>query len=482
MRLPAGFPDRVRPLFPEDGAEFSAFLASFDEPSAQGLRANPARIGRDALRALLPRLGEPEALGDVPWCPDGLLLGSGAAPGRHPLHEAGLYYVQEPSAMLPAEVLAPQPGERVLDLCAAPGGKSVQIAAKMGGEGFLLANDLHEDRARALARNLERCGATNAAVTAASPERLADRLPGFFDRILVDAPCSGEGMLRRDPASAGRWASYADGRCRREQDAILDAADALLAPGGRLVYSTCTFEREEDEDAVAAFLDRHPEYLLEPVAKAPGVSDALDLPPGRGLTAAARIWPHRAPGDGHFCACLEKPGERPDPAARRHASASGGLMPASLVAFTRFAEETLEDAAAERFAAWIAGARFARLDGDHVHVLPTTPPDLSGLRVLKRGFHLGALEEGRGGLRFAPSHSLALVLAPGEARRSVDLPVEDGTALRYLKGETLSVPGSGLSDAGGWAAATVLGYPIGWLRPMGNGMFKNLHPPGWRRT
>jgi 16S rRNA C967 or C1407 C5-methylase (RsmB/RsmF family) len=482
--LPPAFVACLRPRFPEDGTEFADFLASFDAPYAAGIRAVPPRMSREGLRALLPAMGEAGPLGDVPWCPDGLAIRPDATPGRHPLHDAGLFYLQEPSAMLPVEVLAPRPGERVLDLCAAPGGKSVQIAARMAGEGFLLANDLHEDRARALVRNLERCGATNAAVTVSSPDRLAARFPSYFDRVLVDAPCSGEGMFRRDPGSTGRWAQYADGSCRREQDAILDSADELLKPGGRLVYSTCTFSPDEDEETVAAFLDRHSGYRLVPIAKTGGMSDAFDL--GRGLSAAARIWPHRAPGDGHFCACLEKAGETSGASGstRGPNPESGAFAPlgaAERDAFRRFAAPVLTEEALERFGGWIAGDRHAALSGGHVHVLPCAT-DLSRLHVLKRGFHLGTFEVDRKGLRFVPSHSFALVLTRADLLRAVELPVEDGTALRYLKGETVSAfEPDGPLDASGFAVATVMGFPLGWLKPMGAGQFKNLYPPGWRR-
>ena len=476
MKIPEGFVERVRPLF-EDEGEFLAFLSSFDDLPGTGVRANPPRMDRESLRALLPVMGEPAPVGDVPWCRDGLLLSPDSALGRHPLHEAGLFYLQEPSAMLPVEALDPQPGERVLDLCAAPGGKSVQIAARMAGEGFLLANDRNEDRARALVRNLERCGVTNAAVVVEDPDRLADRLAGAFDRVLVDAPCSGEGMFRRDPGAASRWAEYADGRCRDQQDAILDAADRLLAPGGRLVYSTCTFSIDENEGTVEAFLARHPGYCPVAVPKSGSISDAFDL--GCGLSAAARVWPHRAPGDGHFCACLEKAGER---TARNENVPLARLAPATVDAFRRIAETLLVPPARDRLALWLTGGRSATISGDHIHVLPSAPLDLAGLHVLKRGFHFGSLQEDRHGLRFEPSHSLALVLRREELLRVVDLSVEDGTALRYLKGETLTV--DELDEplaAGGTAAACVMGYPIGWVRPMGRGMFKNLYPPGWRR-
>jgi NOL1/NOP2/sun family putative RNA methylase len=482
VKLPDGFVDRVRPLFAEE-EDFRDFLSSFDHPPRAGVRANPPRMNREDLRLLLGagQAGPPD-FADVPWCRDGLLIPQDHAFGRHPLHDAGLFYLQEPSAMLPVEVLDPHPGDRVLDLCAAPGGKSVQIAARLGGEGFLLANDVSEDRARALVRNLERCGVTCAAVVVADPDRLADRLPAFFDRILVDAPCSGEGMFRRDPSSISRWAEFADGRCRTLQDAILDAADRLLSPGGRLVYSTCTFEADEDEETIAAFLDRHADYRLLAIRKSTGLSDALDL--GRGLSAAARIWPHRAPGDGHFCAALEKEGSVVLPSNVAHDSSASfaSLAPEAVDAFRRFAEPVLAPSTAERLAVWLSGERHATLDGDHVHVLPTPPPDLSGLRVLKRGFHFGSLQTDRKGLRFEPSHSLALILSGDAALRAVDLSVEDGTALRYLKGETVSVEETGPPlEAGGTAIARVLGFPVGWLRPMGRGMFKNLYPPGWRR-
>ena len=272
------------------GAEYPAFLASLERPRAVALRWSP-------------RCGEPPHMdfqGErVPWEPLGWYYDPEARPGLHPYHEAGAYYLQEASAMAPVVLLDPQPGEFVLDMCSAPGGKSTQIAGRMGGEGFLLCNEYSPKRAKILSRNIERLGIANALVTNETPAALAKRLPGFFDRVLVDAPCSGEGMFRKEEAAVTDWSQETVEMCARRQAEILDAAAELLAPGGRLVYSTCTFAPEEDEGAVAEFLQRHPDFVPEEV-DAPW----FDAVPNGGF----RLWPHKLLGEGHFAAVLRKMG------------------------------------------------------------------------------------------------------------------------------------------------------------------------------
>ena len=270
------------------GAEYPEFLKSLERPRAVALRFNPLKGETHQL----PFVGE-----QVPWEPRGYYYDPASRPGLHPYHEAGVYYLQEASAMSAVALLDPKPGEKICDLCAAPGGKSTQIAGRMLGQGLLLCNEYSPARAKILARNIERMGVANAIVTNEKTERLAAKLPGFFDRVLVDAPCSGEGMFRKEEAAVTDWSQQTVEMCAARQAEILDNAARLLKPGGRLVYSTCTFAPEENEQTVAAFLDRHPEFAPERV-------DAPWFTPGEQGTY--RMWPHKLRGEGHFGAVLRK--------------------------------------------------------------------------------------------------------------------------------------------------------------------------------
>ena len=270
------------------GDEYDEYLRSLQRPRAVALRFNPLKGDIP----VLPFVGEP-----VPWEPMGYYYDPDSRPGLHPYHEAGVYYLQEASAMASAALLEPQPGEIILDLCAAPGGKSTQIAGRMQGKGLLVSNEINQKRAKVLSRNIERLGIGNAVVTGEAPAALADRFPGFFHRIMVDAPCSGEGMFRKEEAAITDWSEENVEMCARRQAEILDCAAVMLRPGGRLVYSTCTFAPQEDEEAVEAFLARHPEFEAEPV-NAPWFQESR---PGM-----YRLWPHKLLGEGHFAAVLRK--------------------------------------------------------------------------------------------------------------------------------------------------------------------------------
>lgn len=293
------------------GDEYAAFAATCSEPRTHGLRVNRLKTDPAALAARLGMATDP-----VPWTADGLYFPATLRPGRHPLHAAGLYYMQEPSAMAVAPLLAPRPGERVLDLAAAPGGKATHLAALMENRGLLVANEIHPARARSLLENVERMGITCAVVLNERPERLAQRLPAFFDRILVDAPCSGEGMFRKLPEACDSWRPDLPASCARVQGQILDQAVAMLRPGGLLVYSTCTFAPEENEEVVLRLLTRHPELRLLGLPPLPGIAPARpdwttdpDRAAALGLDRAGRLWPHRLRGEGHFVTLLEKRGE-----------------------------------------------------------------------------------------------------------------------------------------------------------------------------
>jgi len=358
-RLPEAFRGKMVRLLGE--AEAQAFFAGYGRPRAVGLRANTLKVAPERLAALLPF-----KLAPVPWCAEGFVLeteaetaeeadaaedaeAAGAAadgagedpgeteyetdstPGKHPLHAAGLYYMQDPSAMYPAAQLGARPGERVLDLCAAPGGKTTQLGAAMGGRGVLIANEYEGKRAKVLSENVERLGLVNCVILNESPERLRRRFPEYFDRILVDAPCSGEGMFRKDPSIISHWKETLPASCARTQLALLEAAAEMLAPGGTLVYSTCTFSPEENERVVEALLARRPELTLKPMRHAGGVAPGVPAwseTKNPALAGTARLWPHRLRGEGHFAAMMEKRGAPSGPpaakAAARRKSAPGG--------------------------------------------------------------------------------------------------------------------------------------------------------------
>ena len=416
------------------GAEYPAFLASLERPRAVALRLNPLKC--DTVPAL-PFLGAP-----VPWEPMGYYYDPAARPGLHPYHEAGVYYLQEASAMSAVALLDPQPGETICDLCAAPGGKTTQIAGRMRGEGLLLANEFSPARAKILSRNIERMGVANAIVTNEKTGNLAKRLPGFFDRVLVDAPCSGEGMFRKEEAAVTDWSQETVEMCAARQAEILDNAAKLLKPGGRLVYSTCTFAPEEDELAVAAFLERHPEFRPEAV-EAPWFE--------AGENASYRMWPHKLLGEGHFGAVLRKlEGEEPEIPLE-----SGQRMPKPWLEFA--AQTGIRLPAGE-----------ALCFGDRLYWMPENTPALKGLRVLRPGLELGELKKDR----LEPAHALALWLR--DAGQTVPLSASGPEIQSYLHGDVL--PGT----ARGWCLVTVDGYSIGWGKGDGR-QIKNHYPKGLRR-
>lgn len=458
MKLPSEFLIKMEKLLGEK--EYAKFLESYGQPRHYGLRVNTLKLSVGEFLKISPFRLEP-----VPWTPDGFYYAEGESPGRHPYYHAGLYYIQEPSAMLPGQVLGALPGERVLDLCAAPGGKTVQIAAAMKGEGLLVANDINADRVKALVKNIELCGVRNAIVLNETPEKLAQRFGGWFDRILVDAPCSGEGMFRKDEDAARSWESFKCEVCSGMQRDILRCVDKLLKPGGTLVYSTCTFSPEEDEAMVARFLDENRDYEVVKIPEIAGIEGGRpQWAGGRGeLAGAARLWPHRVRGEGHFVAGLRKAaGSGGRHGAQRQAYAAGYLSGADLpAAYTEFVRQNLN----------IMPGGFYFRKGRNLYLLPEPLPDLDGLKVAKFGWFLGEI----GGDRFEPSHSLATALGKDDFKRTADLAPDSREARSYLKGETLMLEGEK-----GLTGVCAGGYSLGWAKQTGD-MLKNLYPKGWRK-
>ncbi|OPA81155.1 RNA methyltransferase [Paenibacillus selenitireducens] len=462
--LPQAYIQQINTLL-ADNAE--RFLRSYEEPRTQGLRINPLKSTVDSL--LTAELKTRFQLEPVPWCETGFYYNEDQRPGKHPYHTAGMYYIQEPSAMSAVELLDPKPGEVILDLAGAPGGKSTHIAGKMQGQGLLIANEIHPQRAKILAENIERMGVTNALVTNATPDELAARFPVYFDRIMLDAPCSGEGMFRKDPDAVSEWSEDHVIMCATRQWDILEQAVTMLKPGGTLAYSTCTFNTLENEQTIDRLLAAFPEFAL---------------------LRTERIWPHEHRGEGHFVAVLRKAhgdgvdaraalaaGEAPRPRDRRKAERAqrGKGQPAASVAagmdlFLAWAREELPG--------FTPGKGEALLFGESLYELPQaggsslTAAQLSGLRIPRAGLHLGTIRKNR----IEPAHALALAVKPEWARLVYDFAPEAPEIAAYLRGETLRVS----PDDKGWALVTVDGLPLGWGKTSG-GQLKNHYPKGLRQ-
>ncbi len=485
--LPEKFLERMQNML---GEEYPAFLESLSGKRYRALRLNPLKTRIQEGKEKLPF-----TLSPVPWTKNGFYYEEEEQPGKHPYHEAGLYYIQEPSAMAPVPCLMEErasvaaiperqeehvsaaaiperqeepatPG-RVLDLCAAPGGKSTQIAEYMRGRGMLITNEIHPQRAKILSENIERMGISNAIVLNETPESLSKRFIAFFDRILVDAPCSGEGMFRKNDNAGEEWSEENVALCAERQDGILDCAATMLKPGGRLVYSTCTFAPAEDEGSVSRFLETHPDFCLE---------------------KEERLMPHKIKGEGHFLAVLHREGGQLSSAAT--AGTEKSLTLKDCREFLDFAKEALTIPAEE-----LTEGKILLRFGEQLYLAPAETPSLRGLKVLRPGLHLGTVKKNR----FEPSHALALFLKKEQAVHAVNLAC-DGTAVRkYLEGQTLTI-GEGcdvemahiitrgrmaaeqadVSLPKGWCLVCVDGYSLGWGKAAG-AVLKNHYPKGLRK-
>ena len=429
--LPEAF---LRRMQEQLGEAYPLYLQSLTRPRAVALRFNP-------LKGSAPKMDFVKE--NIPWEPRGYYYDVTARPGLHPYHEAGVYYLQEASAMAPVALLDPQPGERICDLCAAPGGKSTQIAGRMAGEGLLLCNEYSPKRAKILSQNIERLGIANAVVTNEPVSTLADRFPGFFHRVLVDAPCSGEGMFRKEAAAVTDWSEETVEMCARRQREILRDAAKLVMPGGRLVYSTCTFAPQENEEVITSFLQEHPEFSPEEV-DAPWFESV-----GNG---SFRLWPHKLLGEGHFAAVLKRTEEAP---GEKISFAAGEKLSAQWQDFAKENGISLPRGKAVLF-------------GQSLYWAPEDMPDIRKLRVLRPGLELGEIKKAY----FLPAHALSLWLK--KAKNMQNLLANSREVEQYLHGETLS------TQAKGWCLVTVDGYSIGWGKGDGN-ILKNHYPKGLRR-
>jgi len=492
-QLPEAFAIKMERLL---GAEYPAFLASYDEDRWYGLRVNTLKCSVERFVGIAPMRLEP-----IPWASAGFYYSEEDRPGKHPYYHAGLYYIQEPSAMAPVELLDVRPGDRVLDLCAAPGGKSTQIASRLAGEGLLVANDIHPDRIKALVKNIELNGVRNAVILNERPEKLQHAFHGYFDKILIDAPCSGEGMFRKEEEMAKAWQPDWVDRYAGMQRDLLKQAAAMLRPGGRMVYSTCTFSPEENEEMIAEFLRTHAHFQVVPVAAEHGIQpgrpewvehmefgSAKAADATRQVGGTARLWPHYLKGEGHFVAVLEHQGDHV-PALSKKERIEHDWFPGKgrLMDKKSFKKQTIVDlepfySFMKQMAPSLSISNMI-LHGEYVYVAPEGLPDLSGIRVIRPGWYMGSIRK----QRFEPAHALAMGLSSEEAQRSILLSVSEGEAVRYLKGETLELSEERVSvtdgsvNKKGYCLVCIDGFPAGWGKWI-DGMLKNEYPPSWRWT
>ncbi|OPA81150.1 rRNA cytosine-C5-methyltransferase [Paenibacillus selenitireducens] len=495
--LPQDFVAKMERLL---GEEYERFMQSYDAARFYGIRVNTLKIAVESFEHI-----SPFSLRKIPWAQEGFYVHEEARPGKHPYYHAGLYYIQEPSAMAPVELLDIQQDDRVLDLCAAPGGKSTQIAAKLAGTGLLVTNDNHPDRTKALAKNIELYGVRNAVVLNAVPEEIARTFANYFDKILIDAPCSGEGMFRKDEDMAKQWAKHSVEKCVLMQRDILRTAARLLAPGGRIVYSTCTFSPEENEAMIAEFLEQDSRFHIVPIGEDHGFAKgqgewirtltdeagkSFEETTIQAVNGTGRLWPHRLEGEGHFLAVLQHDGtlasrdeSLEDTSGRKKKEVRGSKASAQdqKTKLTSDEQELVQQFMQDHLITALSGE--AVRYGQHVYMSPVERERLDGLKVVRPGFFIGTLKKNR----FEPAHPLATALRPEEVTRWIHLSSSDDEIIRYLRGETLTLPedrvqrGNESVPAKGYALICVDGYSVGWGKWL-DGMLKNEYPAGWRWT
>lgn len=456
LKLSEEYLNRMRVLLGEE--EFSAYLKSFDEERLYGLRVNTAKVTPEAFPELVSWDLKP-----VPWIPNGFYYEGTERPAKDPYYYAGLYYLQEPSAMTPAMLLPVEPGDRVLDLCGAPGGKSTELGVKLAGKGVLISNDISNSRAKALLKNLELWGISNICVTSETPDKLADVFGPWFDKILIDAPCSGEGMFRKDDDMVKSYEERGPEYYSEIQKEITDQAVRMLAPGGLLLYSTCTFSRCEDEEIICHILENHQEMELIRLPLFEGASGGI------GLDGCIRLFPHKIKGEGHFISLLRKNGggaERTAAGSRERSRTEpqgkkAPALPTELTDFLALMNREFDDSR-------------IMIKNDSVYYLPENFVPAKELRYLRTGLLLGELKN----KRFEPGQALAMTLHAEEFRQTISWKKEDDRVIRYLKGETISLtPEEG--PVKGWCLVCVDGYPLGFAK--GTCMaLKNKYYPGWR--
>ena len=460
IKLPEKFENKMKELLQD---EYDDYLQCYDEPRYYGLRVNTNKISVEDFLKIAPW-----PLTPVPWIPNGFYYdGDKIQPSKHPYYFAGLYYLQEPSAMTPASRIPVEPGERVLDVCAAPGGKATELGAKLKGEGVLIANDISNSRARGLLKNLELFGIGNMMVISEEPGKLVEYFPEYFDKILIDAPCSGEGMFRKDKKMVKAWEEHGPEFFSKLQRSIITQAAAMLKPGGMILYSTCTFDPLENEKTVEYLLETCPEFKICDMEGYEGFCEGIPKyveDHSEEYRKTVRIFPHKMQGEGHYLALVKKGDDNTERKNQKTAKPKSGAkkLPEEL-------EQFLKELA------WDVDKSRLDIREERVYYMPENLPMLKGVRFLRSGLLLGEVKKNR----FEPSQALAMCLKKEEYPRILDLPVSDDRVIKYLKGETLDVEDITSRKEKGWYLVCVDGYPLGFGK-LANQTLKNKYLPGWR--
>ena len=457
MNLPVAFTEKMKLLL---GEEFEDYIKCYDEGRLYGLRVNTKKITVEEFKKICPFEIRP-----IPWIENGFYYdGDKVQAAKHPYYFAGLYYLQEPSAMTPANRLPIEPGDKVLDVCAAPGGKATELGAKLQGQGVLVANDISNSRAKGLLKNIEVFGIGNVLVLSEEPGKIEDYFPEFFDKILIDAPCSGEGMFRKDKKMVKAWEEHGPEFFAKIQRSIVTQAARMLKPGGMILYSTCTFDPEENEGTIEYLLEQYPEFIIKDIVPyegfAPGKPEVTKSK-SEDFKKTVRIWPHKLQGEGHYVALLQK-GQPVDNTSFKESKGRAKKVPEEILEFFKDVDREMDWSRLETYS-------------EKVYYMPSGIPDVKGIRFLRTGLYLGDLKK----TRFEPSQSLAMCLKKEEYKNTVNLEVEDERVIKYLKGETIDVDDIVSHKAKGWQLVLVDGYPLGWGK-LANGTLKNKYLPGWR--
>lgn len=432
-RLPQAFIAKYDELL---GQEAEAFFASFDQTTYSAFRVNPLKNQRTDFTDPIP---------ETTWGYYGKMGGKSIE------HATGLIYSQEPAAQMVGQVAHPQPGMRVLDLSAAPGGKSTHLLSYLANQGVLVSNDISKKRSQVLVENIERFGARNVIVLNESAERLAKIFPAYFDLIVFDGPCSGEGMFRKDPEAIQYWTADYPSQCADLQKSILANAMTMLAPGGRLVYSTCTWAPEENEGVVTWLLQEYPDLDLLDVPKLNGMVEGIDLP------QTARMYPHQFKGEGQFVAHLQ---DKREPNRKKIRPARSNLTKRQEAYWQEFAKKHLK----------VDLEGILQAFGDQLYLVPNDLPNLSALKIARNGLHLGTFKKNR----FEPSFALGLALRPDEVKQTVMIDESDFAG--YVAGQTVTLP---QSLPTGWYQLVVAGNGLGFVKVVGQ-VIKNYYPKGLR--
>ncbi len=464
--LPVKYTDRIKELL---GEEADKYFDCFSKPFYQGLRINTLKINREEFQNI-----SPYEVKDISWTKKGFYYDAKDKPAKHPYYYAGLYYIQEPSAMAPATFLPVESHDKVLDLCAAPGGKSTELAAKLDSTGVLVTNDISGSRAKALLKNIELSGVKNAIVTNEAPFELAKHFEGFFDKILVDAPCSGEGMFRKDPAIIKNWEQYGVEYYSKLQREIITYAAKMLKPGGYMLYSTCTFSPEEDEGTLRYLMENEEGFTVEKIDYDFGDCGHVDWlkfveeykdkdnSPYECIKNARRLWPHKINGEGHFVALLKKSEDVASgyPQIQTVRKSYAKDLPDEFMEFIKHIDIDFD---INRFI----------VNKERIYYIPEFMLDVKGIKVLRNGLLMGEIKKNR----FEPSQALACALKMQEYDNVINFHVDDERVIRYLKGETVEFDGD--YSYNGWCLVGVDGYSLGFGK-INKGTIKNKYLSGWR--